>query len=70
VPLGDVEGLTRAMTTLIQNPGLREHMGRAGRDRARLFTARVAVPRFEQIYRQLVLDHNGRTHENHALSLG
>ncbi len=57
VPAGDVRALTQAMSDLIEQPELRERLGRAAKDRARLFTASVAVPQFERFY-QLVI---GRT---------
>ena len=54
VPPGDVDALVKAMQKLIDNPALRERYGEAGRMRSRLFTAAVNVPRFEQLYRQLI----------------
>ncbi len=54
VPAGDVSALTQAMNDLIAQPELRERLGRAAKDRARLFTASVAVPQFERFY-QLVI---------------
>ncbi|HEU5098939.1 MAG TPA: glycosyltransferase family 4 protein [Roseiflexaceae bacterium] len=54
VPVGDVDALTSAMRQLIDDPELRERLGRAAREPAKLFTAGVAVPRFEQTYWQLV----------------
>jgi glycosyltransferase involved in cell wall biosynthesis len=53
VPAGDVAALTQAMQKLIDDPQLREQFGQAGRARSDMFTARVAVPRFEQVYRLL-----------------
>lgn len=60
VPRGDVDALTSAMRELLENPELRERLGRAARERARLFTAGVAVPRFEQLYQQLINHSTGR----------
>ena len=54
VPPGDVDALRAAMQTLLDDPDLCMRFGYAGRARARLFTAEVNVPRFEQLYRQLV----------------
>jgi glycosyltransferase involved in cell wall biosynthesis len=53
VPLGDVAALADAMQRLIAQPELCERLGWAGRERARLFTADVAVPQFERLYTQL-----------------
>ena len=55
VPAGDVHALSEAMQALIDQPALRERLGRAARERARLFTASVAVPQFERVY-QLLID--------------
>lgn len=54
VPPGDVDALRTAMQTLLDDPELCVRFGHAGRARARLFTAEVNVPRFEQLYRQLI----------------
>jgi len=54
VPPGDVAALADAMRRLLDEPGLRESLGQAGRERAQQFTARVAVPEFERLYYQLV----------------
>jgi len=56
IPLGDVDALTAAMRKLIAEPELRERFGRAGRERAKQFTAEVNVPRFEQFYHKLISD--------------
>lgn len=53
VPLGDVPALQRAMQTLIDQPELRERYGQAALERAQMFTAGKAVPRFEQVYLDL-----------------
>ena len=55
VPSGDVDALTQAMTRLIEQNELRERLGAAARERAKLFTASVAVPQFERFY-QLLID--------------
>jgi glycosyltransferase involved in cell wall biosynthesis len=70
VPAGDVPALAAAMRRLLAQPELREKFGRAGRARARLFTAEVAVPHFEQVYRRLVTEASGQFHENQSLPLG
>lgn len=54
VPPGDVDALRAAMQTLLDDPQLCVRFGEAGRERARLFTAEINVPRFEQLYRQLI----------------
>jgi glycosyltransferase involved in cell wall biosynthesis len=63
VAAGEVDPLVSAMQTLINSPDLRERFGRAGRDRADLFTAAKAVPSFERLYRQLMdrANHKGQT---------
>jgi len=55
VPAGDVQALTQAMNDLIEQPALRERFGRAAQERARFFTASIAVPQFERFY-QLLID--------------
>jgi glycosyltransferase involved in cell wall biosynthesis len=50
---GDVEALASAMQRLIDDVAFREQLGRAGHERAVLFTAENVVPRFEQLYQQL-----------------
>ncbi len=54
VPQGDVAALANAMQELLDNPALRDRLGMAAQERAHLFTADVVVPRFEQLYQQLV----------------
>jgi glycosyltransferase involved in cell wall biosynthesis len=61
VPQGDTDALANAMRELLDHPGLREQLGEAARERAQLFTAAVVVPRFEQLYHQLVNRSAGRT---------
>lgn len=70
VPAGNVEALRVAMQTLLDDGALRQQFGQAGRQRAKLFTADVAVPRFEQIYRQLTAARAGRPLEPHSIPLG
>jgi glycosyltransferase involved in cell wall biosynthesis len=60
VPSGDVDALTRAMTSLIEHDELRERLGAAARERAKLFTAGVAVPQFERFYQLLIDKSTGR----------
>lgn len=58
VPLGDVDALERAMRELITDADLREQLGSAARERAKLFSADVAVPRFERLYREIIAAHH------------
>lgn len=60
VPQGDVDALANAMRELLENPILCEQLGTAARERAQLFTAQIVVPRFEQLYHQLVNEAPGR----------
>jgi len=60
VPSGDIDALTLAMTSLINQPELRERLGKAARERSRLFTASVAVPQFERFYQQVIGHSTGR----------
>lgn len=55
---GGVEELQAAMARLIDDPALRERMGEAARERAELFTADVAVPQFEALYRASIAAHS------------
>lgn len=55
VPLGDVDSLALAMCRLIENPKLSEQFGKAAKERIKLFTADVALPRFEALYQQLAV---------------
>lgn len=54
VPAGDVAALTAAMRRLLDDPVLREGMGRTALVRARAFTAEVAVPRFDELFDRVV----------------
>jgi glycosyltransferase involved in cell wall biosynthesis len=67
---GDTDALENTMRALIVNAHLRERLGEAGRQRARQFVARAAVPRFEKIYGDLVERELERAHERNALPLG
>ena len=59
VPAGDVTALAQAMRDLIDQPALRERLGQAAKERARLFTASVVIPQFERVY-QLLIDRSTR----------
>ncbi len=66
VPPGDVDALTHAMQILIDNPEMRERLGRAARERAKLFTADSAIPRFEQLYADVISKAGFRTRQSAA----
>lgn len=61
VPPGDDEALAQAMQRLIDDPDLREQLGKGGREGSRQYMADVVVPQFEQLYTQLV---EGSEHKN------
>lgn len=54
VPQGDPVALATAMAKLIDDPELRERLGREARERARDFSASIAVPRFEETYSTMI----------------
>jgi glycosyltransferase involved in cell wall biosynthesis len=54
VPRGDVDALATAMRRLIEDPAMRERAGAAARERAALFSAETAVPRFEALYQAAI----------------
>jgi glycosyltransferase involved in cell wall biosynthesis len=54
VPQGDPAALATAMVKLIDDPELREKLGRTARERARGFSASSTVPRFEETYRTMI----------------
>ncbi|MEZ4863307.1 MAG: glycosyltransferase family 4 protein [Caldilineaceae bacterium] len=68
-PLGDVDALTDAMQFLIDQPAVRERFGAAALEHAERFTAKVNVPRFEQIYRQLIDATSSNTEQHNALAV-
>ena len=65
VPPNDVEALRLAMQTLIDNPELRERLGRAGLERSKLFSSEVVVPHFEELYQEMVDNCSSRS-SSHA----
>ncbi len=69
VPLGDVNALVGAMQQLLGDPALRERLGENAREHAKLFTAAVSVPRFEQFYYDLIQGRQGMTNAETALPL-
>lgn len=54
VPQGNAEALTQAMRALIDDPERRAAMGRAAYERAQLFAVESVLPRFEQLYRDVL----------------
>jgi glycosyltransferase involved in cell wall biosynthesis len=54
VPSGDVDALTEALRTLLDDSELRERMGSAARERSALFDRDVILPRIEALYSGLV----------------
>jgi glycosyltransferase involved in cell wall biosynthesis len=55
VPPGDIAALAAAMQQLIDEPALRERLGRAGERSAGQYVASAVLPRFEAMYQQLAL---------------
>ena len=53
-PPGDPQALRQAIECLLDDAGLAERMGQAGKDKSNEFRASAIVPRIEQVYRQLV----------------
>ncbi len=51
---GDAEALRDAMQRLIDDPDLRERLGVAARERSKMFTSEYSVPRFEQLYYEVI----------------
>ncbi len=54
VRAGDVDALAAAMQRLIDNPQLSQQYGQAGFEQAKAYTASVAVPQFEELYKRVV----------------
>ena len=54
VPPGDVQALGQAMKCLLENPERRESMRVKARQRAEEFQAKAVVPRFEEVYQELL----------------
>jgi glycosyltransferase involved in cell wall biosynthesis len=60
VPRGDVDALTRAIESLLEDEGLRVRMGKAGRERAlRLFDWDRSAEQFERLFVRLIDGHGG-----------
>jgi glycosyltransferase involved in cell wall biosynthesis len=58
VPVGDVGALAAAMKRLIDDPGLRERMGAAGRMRSQQFSPETAILRLQQLYQDVQTSHD------------
>jgi len=59
VPAGDAPALAGAMQRLIDDPAESRQLGQAGQERARAYTAGVAVPQFEELYARLIQSQKG-----------
>jgi glycosyltransferase involved in cell wall biosynthesis len=59
VPRGDVPALVAAMRTLLADDALRTRMGEAARVRAAEFEPHVALPRIEQLYKEVIAANAG-----------
>ncbi len=59
VPPGNVEMLTRAVCSLLQNDALRRTMGAAGRRRVDKFSIAESARRYSRLYRRLTGDSSG-----------
>ncbi len=59
---GDSQALREAIQCLLDDPAQREHMGRMARQRVMEFQAKAIVPRFEQVYQQLLEVNTSDTH--------
>lgn len=56
VPAGDSHALSQAMQDLIDDPEKRERMGAMGKKRVVEFQAKSVVPRYEQLYREVLIN--------------
>ena len=55
VPPRDVKGMAARALEILTDPGLRERMGRAARERALLdFCSTKIIPRYEKLYKELI----------------
>lgn len=64
---GETDALECAMRALLTDNDLRERLGRAARERAELFRARHAVPKFEQLYREIIASASTASHRPGAV---
>jgi glycosyltransferase involved in cell wall biosynthesis len=56
VPLGDADALAKAMQQLIDDDALRVRLACAARERVKLYATDTIVPRFEELYRQVIVN--------------
>lgn len=70
VPSGDEEALTWAMQRLIDDPELTRQLGCAAHERAKMFTPEASLPRFEELYQQVLKGERSHADEKHSLPLG
>jgi glycosyltransferase involved in cell wall biosynthesis len=62
VPPANAHALAAALRPLLDSPGLREQMGRAGRERVlRDFNERETMPRTIDVYRDMLRNRTGRS---------
>ncbi len=54
VPPGDDQALALAMQRLVDDPGLRERLGKSGIEWSKQYMADNVVPQFERLYQQLI----------------
>jgi glycosyltransferase involved in cell wall biosynthesis len=54
VPPGDPQALREAIQSLLNDRARLDHMGRMAKQRVAAFQAKVVVPRFEQVYQELL----------------
>jgi glycosyltransferase involved in cell wall biosynthesis len=54
VPPEDVDGLARALARLADDAGLRERLGAAALETARMYSPEVVMPRWEQLFTELL----------------
>ncbi|MFO0549219.1 MAG: glycosyltransferase [Polyangiaceae bacterium] len=54
VPVKDAPALAAAMSRILEEPGLRERLGAAGRERATAFTGEAIARKYEQLFEQVL----------------
>lgn len=59
-PFGDIEGMASSLDALFDSPDTARQLGHRGRERAEnYFTAAKVVPRYEELYRQVIASGRG-----------
>ena len=66
VPPGDAPALSAAIQRLIDDTELRDRLGAAASRRVELFAASRVLPRFEALYRELLVGHAGHERASNA----